>query len=245
MAQKNPQCEKASSPQPAKKISRRRFLKIGCASGAGLGLTACGLMALKPTPQPLELEPSSYNMQQSGPGGRRLLVAYASFAGATQEIAHALGRTLGSRGFSVDVVPLTQCGSPRGYDFVIIGSGVYGSQWRPEALEFIPTHQDVLKRVPVAFFSACLAGLSKDAGTLSEHKTTVYGPLRKLVAPVDTVLFAGRINALGASLFLPNWIAKAVPTMDFRDWDRIRAWGQQVFSEVARDEPETGSDGQA
>lgn len=162
--------------------------------------------------------------------GTRILVAYASFAGSTQEVAEEIGRTLGERGFSVDVVPVLDEPRVSDYKYVLIGSGVYGSKWRPEAVEFVEANQAALSQVPVALFGVCLAGLAKDEATLSE-RLVIFDPVRSLVNCVEEALFAGKVDRRGVSLFLPGWLARFFPTLDFRDWNTVRSWAQTVFAQ--------------
>jgi menaquinone-dependent protoporphyrinogen oxidase len=158
----------------------------------------------------------------------RVLVAYATYAGSTQDVAVEIGKVLGERGFSVDVIPVLEQPQVDAYQSVLIGSAVYGSKWRSEAVEFVEAHQVALQRVPVALFSVCLAGLAKDKATLSK-RLAIFDPVRPLVQPVAEVLFAGKVDRRAVSLFLPGWLARLFPTLDFRDWDHIRTWAQTIF----------------
>ncbi|MBN2004654.1 MAG: flavodoxin domain-containing protein [Anaerolineae bacterium] len=158
----------------------------------------------------------------------RILVAYASFAGSTQEVAVEIGKTLGERGFAVDVIPVVEKPRVDDYQFVLIGSAVHGSRWLPEAIEFVESNQTALARAPVAFFSVCLAGLAKDEAALASARDTVFGPLRPFVKPVAETLFAGKIDSRGVALGLPRWLARFFPTLDFRNWDKIRSWAQTL-----------------
>ena len=205
-----------------KKVSRRDFLKIGCLSTAALGLTICGVSVMAPDPPPIVLSSSTFGERRMN---NRILIAYASFAGSTREVAVEIGKTLGERGFLVDVIPVLENPQVGDYQFALIGSAVYGSSWRPEAIEFVKASQIPLNRVPVAFFSVCLAGLADDEA----KRSIIYGTLRPIVEPVAEVLFAGKVDRRGASLFLPGWLARFFPTMDFRDWNKIRSWAQTVF----------------
>ena len=159
---------------------------------------------------------------------KRILIAYATFSGSTQEAAVEIGKTLGGRGFAVDVIPVLEKPQVEAYDFVLIGSAVHGSKWLAEALEFVEANQDALNHVPVALFSLCLAGMSKDEAQLAAARDKVYGPVRARIAPVDEALFAGRIDRRGVALGLPGWLARFTPTMDFRNWDKIRRWAQEL-----------------
>lgn len=207
-----------------KPISRRRFLRIGCLSTAALGVTACGVTAIIPGPPPAELSSFTFGERRAN---RRILIAYATFAGSTQEVAAEIGKTLGERGFSVDVIPVLEEPPVEDYQFVLVGSGVYGSLWRSEAVDFVEANQHALNQVPVAFFSVCLAGLAEDEATLSQ-RMAIFDPVRSFVSPVAEVLFAGKVDRRGVSLFLPGELAWCFPTLDFRDWDKIRGWAQTV-----------------
>jgi menaquinone-dependent protoporphyrinogen IX oxidase len=115
------------------------------------------------------------------------------------------------------------------YQFVLVGSPVYGSKLRLEANNFIEANEAALKQVPVAFFGVCLAGISNDPKTLPQ-RLGVFDPWRRYVHPVDEVLFAGRVNRCSATLFLPDGLARLFPTLDFRDWNKIDGWAQIVFT---------------
>ena len=105
------------------------------------------------------------------------------------------------------------------YGCLPIGSGAQGGF---DACEFI-------NRVPVALFSVCLAGLAKNETALTSARDTIYGSVRAIVTPAAEVLFAGKIDRRGVALGLPSWLARFFPTMDFRDWNKIRSWAQTVF----------------
>ncbi|MFO7583781.1 MAG: flavodoxin domain-containing protein [Anaerolineales bacterium] len=205
------------------KISRRRFLQIGCLSTAAVGLTLCGITAAAPEPPPVVLSPTAFGDKQTN---YRVLVAYATYAGSTQEVAIEIGKVLGERGFVVDVIPVVENPPVDDYHFVLIGSAVHGSRWLSEAIDFVESNQTVLNRAPVAFFSVCLSGLAKDETALAAARDTIFGPLRAFVTPVAEVLFAGRVDSRGVALGLPRWLARFFPTLDFRNWDKIRGWAK-------------------
>ena len=160
---------------------------------------------------------------------QRILIAYATFAGSTQEVAVDIGKTLGERGFAVDVIPVLEKPQVDAYNYVLIGSAVHGSKWLAEALKFVEANQAALSRTPVALFSVCLSGLAKDEAQLASARDTVYDPVRAFVTPVAEVLFAGKVDRRGVALGLPGWLARFFPTLDFRNWDKIRSWAQTVF----------------
>jgi menaquinone-dependent protoporphyrinogen oxidase len=204
-------------------ISRRSFLRIGCLSMGVVGLTLCGITAAAPEPPPVVLSSTAFGDKKMN---QRILIAYASYAGSTQAVAVEIGKVLGERGFLVDVIPVVKNPPVGDYHFVLIGSAVHGSRWLSEAIDFVESNQSVLNRAPVAFFSVCLSGLAKDETALAAARDTIFGPLRAFVTPVAEVLFAGRVDSRGVALGLPGWLARFFPTLDFRNWDKIRGWAK-------------------
>jgi len=208
------------------KISRRQFLRIGCLSTAAVGLNLCGVTAMAPDPPPDDLSSHTFGDRQMN---SRILIAYASYAGSTQEVAVEVGKILGERGYAVDVIPAVENPQVDDYQFVLIGSAVHGNRWLSEASEFVEANQATLSRVPVAFFSLCLSGLAKNETSLASARDTIYGPLRAFVMPVAEILFAGKVDRRGVALGLPGWLARFFPTLDFRNWDKIRNWTQELI----------------
>ena len=126
--------ETSVSPIP---MSRRRFLKVGCITAAGAGVTLCGgaglVSALRPDPAPF-LRPSLFYGDLSGP---KVLIVYASATGSTIDIVALIGETLGQRGFSVDIRPVERSLPAAGYQAAILGSAIHGGDWLPEAIEYV------------------------------------------------------------------------------------------------------------
>jgi len=58
-------------------------------------------------------------------------------------VAEAIGRTLGERGYAVDVKPLRDKPSPGGYDAVVVGSAINGGAWLPEAIGWVESNSSV------------------------------------------------------------------------------------------------------
>ncbi len=158
----------------------------------------------------------------------RILVAYATYAGSTQEVAVEIGKVLAERGFAVDVIPVVEKPAVDDYHFVLIGSAVHGSRWLSEAIDFVESNQTTLNHAPVALFSVCLSGLAKNEASLVPARDTVFGPLRSYIKPAAEVLFAGKVDSRGVALGLPRWLARFFPTLDFRNWDKIRNWAQTL-----------------
>ena len=217
---------KPISPNPIspKPISRRRFLKVGCLTGAAAGLTICGASALAPDPPSVQLSSFAYGEVTMN---NRVLIAYATYAGSTVEVAAAIGETLGSRGFSVDVKPIQDKPPVDEYQAVLIGSAVHHGNWLPEAIDFVKANQPALNHVPVALFCVHIQNLGNDE-TSRQKRLAYLSEVHPLLKPVDEGFFAGRFNRRGAARLLPGWLAHLVPNIDLRNWETIRAWATNV-----------------
>jgi menaquinone-dependent protoporphyrinogen oxidase len=157
----------------------------------------------------------------------RVLVAYATYAGSTVDVAAAIGKTLGTRGFSVDVKPIQERPQVDGYKAVLIGSAVHYGNWLPEAVDFVKTNQLAFNGVPVALFTVHITNLGNDEKS-RQNRLAYLNAVRPLVQPAAEVFFAGRFDRRGAALLLPGWLARFIPGIDFRDWKKIHRWAQTV-----------------
>ena len=91
-----------------KQYSRRDFLKSAGIVLGGSTLACSGTNSM--SSGQLEtgtIEMPDFKFGYENPADRSLLLAYASFAGSTMEIAEAIGEELGRRGFRVDVKPIS------------------------------------------------------------------------------------------------------------------------------------------
>lgn len=211
-----------------KPVSRRQFLKMGCLGVSAAGVAACGLGLAAPAPgtKPVELPSWTFGDE---PMNKRILLAYASATGSSVEVAQAIAETLDERGFSVDVRPVKENPTVEGYQAVIAGSAVQYGKWLPEAIDFVKVNRAALQQVPVALFCVHITNTGNDEQSRAT-RLTFLDEARALVHPVTEAFFPGRFNRQGAALLLPGLIARFIPTIDLRNWDKIHAWSQTVFA---------------
>jgi len=207
-------------------ISRRDFLKLGCLTTAAAGVAVCGASAALPIPDECETDfpSSSYGDKNMS---NRILVIYASGLGSTAEIAVAIGETLGNNGVSVDVKPIQENPRIEDYQTVLLGSAVRHGNWLPEAVDFVKANQGILNKLPLALFTVHITNLGNDSASVQNRKAFL-NQVRPLLQPVDEVFFAGKFDRRGAALLLPGLLAHFVPTMDFRDFKKVRAWTESI-----------------
>ena len=158
---------------------------------------------------------------------QRVLVAYASAMGSTVDVAAEIGKTLAARGLSVDVRPIQSQPQLDGYQAVLIGSAVQSGQWLPEALDFVKQNQQALNCLPVALFCVHIRNLGDDEASRA-GRLAYLDAVRRLLQPVAEGFFAGKFDRHGAALLLPGWFARFIPTMDLRNWKKIRSWAESI-----------------
>ncbi|MGF1505870.1 MAG: flavodoxin domain-containing protein [Anaerolineae bacterium] len=199
---------------------RRRILAAGGLVGASALLTAMGLTATSPEPDPVYLSTFTFGGE---PMTMHILIAYATEHGSTMDVAAALGEALAEHGHRVDIRPVEETPDPRAYDAVVIGSAVQHGTWLPGAVDYARGQQEVLARIPVALFCVHIRNTGADAESRAARQAYL-DDVRPYVQPVAEGFFAGRFNRRGAAELLPGWAARLVPTIDMRKWDLIGGW---------------------
>jgi menaquinone-dependent protoporphyrinogen oxidase len=166
----------------------------------------------------------------------KILVAYATAAGATGEIAEAIGEVLRQAGSAVDVVPIKEVSDLGQYGGVVVGSGVRANKVYAEATTFMGAHEAALSESPVACFIAC-GTLSEDT---EENWQKAAGYVDALAAAAPKVQPVAKQAFGGAIVFtkLPFIMRLLLKMMgkeegDWRDWDAIRAWAGEIGPKLA------------
>jgi menaquinone-dependent protoporphyrinogen oxidase len=214
------------------KVTRRDFLRIAGATFGGSILACLGLSSTVSHFIEIdapELKPSEYTFGDESGTATRVLIAYATYAGSTLEIAEVIAQKLGARGFYVDVKPMSaelQLGS---YPMVILASAVQYGAWLPAGVDFIKAKQDELAGKRVALMSVHIQNVADDEASRAA-RLAYLDTVRPYVESEEDVFFAGRFDKYGAALLLPKIIAWAMPVMDLRDWTKVRAWVKTVFA---------------
>lgn len=159
---------------------------------------------------------------------KKTLVAYVTRGGSTAEIASVIATTLSAQGAEVDLLPLNQVTDLKDYQAVVLGSAVRMSQWLPDAMKFVEQHQAQLSQVPTAFFAVHLMNIRDDEAS-RRSRQAYLDPIRKLVSPQKEAFFAG-VGDWKKVSFVDGLIGKAVkaPEGDFRDWQAIQAWAEDL-----------------
>ena len=160
----------------------------------------------------------------------RVLVAYATKHGATEEIAQRIGEVLGRAGLDADVLPAGSVGDLAPYAGVVLGSAVYVGAWRKEAAAFLKDNESTLAQLPMWIFSSGPTGEGEPEELVNGWLLPdALQDIVERIAPRDIILFHGKVvpEELGLSERLMVKMVKA-PAGDFRDWDAIAAWAKGI-----------------
>jgi menaquinone-dependent protoporphyrinogen oxidase len=161
----------------------------------------------------------------------KILVCAASKHGATTDIAAAIAERLTAAGHAADVVAPDAVTSVAGYDAVILGSGVYVGHWLDAAKAVVERVGGELAGMPVWLFSSGPIGdppkPNEDPADLPDLMTATGARGHRL--------FAGLVDksrlGLGEKVILK---AVRAPEGDYRPWDEIRAWADEIAVELGR-----------
>ncbi len=157
---------------------------------------------------------------------KKVLIAYASRAGSTAEIARVVGEEFTSAGWAAEVMPVQTVEDLTPYQAVVIGSAARFNKILPETVHFVKYFKNELQPLPVACFVSCLT-MFKDTPKTREETLKYLDPLRKIKEPVRYALWGG---AMFPEKIPGAWgiVMKKSERGDYRDWETIRLWSREM-----------------
>lgn len=164
----------------------------------------------------------------------KILVTYATRTGTTAGVAEAIGKTLAEDGTQVDVLPMEEVTDLSFYRAVVAGSAIQDRQWLPEAMQFIRANRAALAQKSFAAFLVCMTLAMKNGEQYRSNISDWLNPVRALVKPVSTGLFAGALD-IGKVPSFSDRLKFRLSVLfgvwsegDHRDWDAIRDWAESL-----------------
>ena len=186
----------------------------------------------------------------------RVLVAYATNCGSTEEIAQAIGKTLVTSGMATDVRKIEEVTNLERYAAVIIGAPMILG-WHRAAIKFLKRHRQALSQIPTALFFTALS-LTQTPETVAfpvfvdpelakpparaerlsfkERYATQSNYLRPVLRaaphlkPASIAFFGGKLALYQLDPFqalFVSLIIQATPG-DRRNWPAIEAWAARL-----------------
>lgn len=164
----------------------------------------------------------------------KVLVAYASQYGSTQEVAEAIAATLRESNLAVDLQPMRKVKSLAGYGAIVLGAPMYMGSLHKDLLSFLALHQEVFTQQPPAIY--VLGPLSMDEKEWQGCRAMLDKELAKYLwlAPLAVEMFGGKYDPARLNLphrliaSLPASPLHGIPAKDLRDWAAIQNWGKTL-----------------
>ena len=161
----------------------------------------------------------------------RVLVAVASKMGSTAEIAEAVAARLRAGSHEATVVPVGKAPSPEAFDAVVVGSAVYIRGWEKAALRYLTRHQDALRVRPTYLFES---GPSGDRSESDHHTSARVLRLAEKIGCRPPTVFGGNVDPKRAIGRVAKWVASSDMAGDYRDWDMINTWADEIAGDLSR-----------
>jgi menaquinone-dependent protoporphyrinogen oxidase len=171
----------------------------------------------------------------------RALVAYATAAGSTAQVAEHIATVLPDSGAEVVCTPVAQELDPGGFDVLVVGSAVHNMAWLRPALDFLA--RTARTGAPTWCFS--VGGLAAPyRNALSRFMAR--GELRRIaqgfpasLPPRDHRLFTGVVEMHGAPSWARLFYRLTGGGGDHRDWADIAHWAGVVAASCRDGNPAT------
>lgn len=138
---------------------------------------------------------------------KRLLIAYVSHSGSTQEIANFLCDELTNQGHLVDMRSISEISNLSSYDGIVAGGLLYRFGWHPEIVQFLKKNLAELRKKKVALFVTGMR-LGK-APQSNQFSYPVFVDPSILKSPSDQ----RRGNPLDGITTIDNYLRAALPTL--------------------------------
>lgn len=161
----------------------------------------------------------------------KILIAFATNSGSTQEVAEKIGEALRQQGLAVDLAPAQEVRSLEGYQAVVLGAPLYMFRWHTNAHQFLTRQRKALQNMPVAVFA--LGPWHDKEEELQSAREQLEKALAKHTwfSPLEKTVFVGKFDP--QKLKFPYNLIPALKNMeasDERNWDAIQKWAADLAS---------------
>lgn len=160
---------------------------------------------------------------------KRVLIVYASFSGATEEIAHYVKRHMESVGYTVDLVPANaQHMDLSAYQLVILGAAIRGNTPNEGITAFINSNKEDLNQSTTAIFAVCGTITSTKQNRI-DNALTYPKKIANGITPIAEAVFGGEMPSSGWFGNLVGKLLLGVIPGDYKNEDEVKLWSQLVI----------------
>lgn len=161
----------------------------------------------------------------------KALVAYATMAGSTAEVAEIIGRAIKEKGHQVEVLKANDVKSLDNYDLVIAGTGIRAGKTFKPFDQLVQRFDEKLKAKPNALFVVCLT--MKEDNCQNHEAVIKYIDRQMTINPIDVGTFAGIMDFKKIGFIMAALIRKidktGNPEGNFIDRSKIENWTDSVL----------------
>jgi menaquinone-dependent protoporphyrinogen oxidase len=186
---------------------------------------------------------------------KRILVAYTTQSGSTEEVAKVLAEELGRGGAGVDVKRLEEVSDLSSYQAVVVGAPMILG-WHRSALSFLKKHKQALAQKQTAYFATAMSLTRTDSAEVNGIPLWVDTELAKPpknaqryslreryalpsnylspmvsaapgVKPVSVGFFGGKLELFRLPFLQMLFVMAIIQAQpgDLRNWTAVREWG--------------------
>lgn len=159
---------------------------------------------------------------------QKILIAYATMAGSTKEVAEKVGEELKLAGLDVDIQPVEDVKNLAVYDALILGSAVRAFHLLPKTTRFLRKFRKAIQAIPFAAFLVCLV-MTEDTPERRATATKFAKPIIKVKQPLALGLFGGVMDPSKLTGYAYGMF-KNQALKDNRDWEKIKDWAIELVT---------------
>ncbi|MDD1720870.1 MAG: flavodoxin domain-containing protein [Euryarchaeota archaeon] len=190
---------------------------------------------------------------------KKVLVAYGSRYGSTEEIARAIGEILEKEGLKTQVLDLKRTKQKEwpplaSFDAVLVGSGIKIGRWTDEASSFLKKHAGELKTLKanglvVGVFVSCGLAVNPEQRQEAQQKYIekilteigikdavdtydAFGGVYDLSPSAPMGFLDKKMLAMGAKQMVKDGTVTEGARNDLRDWNQIRTFADHFVDLV-------------
>jgi menaquinone-dependent protoporphyrinogen oxidase len=167
---------------------------------------------------------------------KKILVAYASKAGSTREVAEEIARVIIEKGYEVELLSANKVKSLEGYDGVVFGTAIRIYKPIAEGRRFVKKFGSQLMTMPTAVFSVGLA-MKEDNPESRKETEGFLAPITEAVKPFSVAMFGGKLDYAALSPMIRYVFTRdksgEMAEGDWRDWEGIRDWAVSILDDFS------------